>query len=434
MRILFFILAINGCKVANPVVSEPEFMTFPQSHGAHDWQTLEGHSKKTFLTSHVHKKEWKIHYGIVHRSLFNSRGCTKEQRELLKPKLTEAITKAVHIWLEPVKETQESLKDFTVKIMDKEKKVKQTIVDAFNFHYLKPKRKRLSLGKGIGGKSGYHQISNLDLTKYEEKDRPHLSVVFYCEEGRSYMLPLNNEIHMFEIPTKSRKYIKATIPDTNYSFTTLLHEIGHTFGLADTYTEYTRRGRDHMTDQGIHHRTVGTQPIAVMGPSYLLNYPSYDDVKITEDDAQGIRWLYIYLHVNKLSLNTCPADYIAEHYSYDIAYRHSNTTIKGVEKHSVACTPKYPLIFAIRTRNYSTARAIINNPLYTKVNDRDEDGNTALHYAVVSSPLGFVEALLNNFKSTIDLNITNNKGVTAHEAARNGKRQEIINLLDNHNS
>ena len=428
MRILFFILAISGCKTANPVVSEPEFMTLPQSYGAHAWKILEGHSRKIFLTNHIHQKEWKIHYGIVHRSLFNSRGCNKEQREKLQPKLTKAITKAIRIWLEPVKVAQESLKDFMVESAGKKKKIKQTMVDNFNFHYLKPKKSKIFLSKDIGGKSGHYGVSHYDLNKYAQKDRPHLSIVFYCEEGRSYMLAANNEIHLFEIPAKYRERIKTTIPDTHYNFASLLHELGHTFGLADTYTDYNSPARAHMTDHGVHYKTIGKQPITVMGPHHWLNYSSYDDVKITEDDSQGIRWLYIYLHVNKLPLDSCPSDYIAEHYPYSF----SLTGRKTLNIQSVACTPKHPLIFAIRTRNYSTARAIINNPLYTKVNDRDEDGNTALHYAVALSPVGFVEALLNNFKSTIDLNITNNKGVTAYKVAQDIKRQEIINLLDEH--
>ena len=67
----------------------------------------------------------------------------------------------------------------------------------------------------------------------------------------------------------------------------LLHEIGHTFGLLDTYPRPI--GEEFQVSRGGLSLTIGHQPSSVMSN---LNYPKPRPTRISQDDANGIVWLY----------------------------------------------------------------------------------------------------------------------------------------------
>ena len=83
-----------------------------------------------------------------------------------------------------------------------------------------------------------------------------LDVIFYCTVGRSFMITRTNpmQIHLFD-----------EMGGETYSLATLVHEVGHVFGLADTYVDATGLtggpGRFNQSVCGSKHM-VGCQPLS----------------------------------------------------------------------------------------------------------------------------------------------------------------------------
>lgn len=173
------------------------------------------------------------------------------------------------------------------------------------------------------------------------------------------------QIHMYQ----AHRLVSTRRGVTNqkrYYLSTLHHEMGHVFGLGDTYIE---QGNDtywhHNESEGGNSKTVGRQPLSVMNSSYLLALNEDLQLQLGEDDIAGIKWLYKYFITKNIDVDDCPADYLFE-----------NST-KG-------CRPRYPLIFAIKQNDWDTAKVILDNrhdDPTTNINQQDELGNSALHYA-----------------------------------------------------
>ena len=110
--------------------------------------------------------------------------------------------------------------------------------------------------------------------------------------------------------TKPKSNEALHIGDTHYSRSTLLHEIGHAFGLADTYVEDDEDlHRFSIKSGGGLNYTVGKQPLSVMsGLSYVEVDPDEDSL-LGNDDIDGIKWLYRYFHQRDTDVETCPSDY-----------------------------------------------------------------------------------------------------------------------------
>ena len=82
----------------------------------------------------------------------------------------------------------------------------------------------------------------------------------------------------------------------------LTHELGHTFGLADTYA---RPGV--MRSRGGLPWTAGKQPWSIMSGGH-----QYADIPLTlsEDDKRGIIWLYKYFNEGLATDDCFFADYV----------------------------------------------------------------------------------------------------------------------------
>lgn len=175
------------------------------------------------------------------------------------------------------------------------------------------------------------------------------TITFYCREGRSYMFKQRDprEIHMYD-------------EKGQYSLATLMHEVGHVFGLADTYVDPTNiTGGKNRFNTSIcgSKRMVGCQPLSVMS---ITNWLIEDDnsLKLGEDDIAGIRWLYRYQVDGSVQ---CPVGYVAEQ------------STRG-------CVPQDLLDFALQQGDYDNAIELMIEqglPLDTQ----DDKGNTILHYA-----------------------------------------------------
>lgn len=398
MRFLLFILAISGCKTTNPVVSEPEFMTYLQDD-PHTWSLAEKDGTiKRLLVSKVYEKSWDIDYGFAPT-------CSKRQRNKIRPKIIEAIHRAVNLWLDPIR---------TIK-----QKPPLKLITKLNI------REKKKLFPGLMGEQKLYwtfDYGNI-VNKLIEKDSkgvelllnlPELSVVFNCNEGRAWMQHRFNSINVYE-PTKSKSTnINATkIPKTKFSFVELLHEVGHTFGLADTYVDAKDSFRDHMVSTDINPYTVGHQPLSIMSAYQFLDFTNYDQVTPTKDDKNGIFWLYVHMHINKLKLDTCPYQYQPEFFARDDKNKPP----------TVACRPKHPFLFAMASENYSTARILLYNGAPIDINARThKKGPTALHYAVTLAPIKFTENILERFHQEIDFTIAGSifklPSMTAMELAK----------------
>ena len=172
----------------------------------------------------------------------------------------------------------------------------------------------------------------------------------------------------------------------------LVHEVGHTFGLADTYAS---PGDPKFDSTGGLAATSGKQPSSLM--SHLL---PMDEPRIMEDDRRGIIWLYKHIHKGQ-PLDDC----FFPEYVY--------------EADPAGCRPKYPMIFEIK---YGTPRSrfdmAIQDP--AEVNVQAERGLTALHYAVLTNDGSFVGYLLKY--GNADTSLRDEEGRTALDIAQQDGR------------
>lgn len=398
MRIILVLLLIGGCKTARQDTSEPEFMTLPQDN-PHIWYT-QGliSTAERVLVKQAHKKSWNIDYGFAN--------CNKNKRDQYRPKVVEAIHQSINLWLNPIRQMQKATNKGHLELVNKlnineKKKLSSYTTTAFGKRYTTfDWQKHEKLHKKLSEKM-VELADPTTIQQHKEFKRykkfiltlPEMSVVFNCNEGRSSISPYLNSINMNE------KESKDSIPETNFSFGTLLHEVGHAFGLADTYVNPRNPQRDHMDSSGIHPSTIGHQPMSVMSHSGYI-FDSHQEARPTIDDKNGIFWIYVYMNRNKLNLDTCPLNYQSEVFARDEANKLPST----------ACRPKHPLLFAMASKNYPTAIQILNNKEEREsidINARShEQGGTALHHALWSgAQLDYIKAILKFFHKEIDFSI-----------------------------
>ena len=242
------------------------------------------------------------------------------------------ITKIMNLWLQPLRDWPE-------------RSTSDAIVASFSYLQgtASDKHDPFELGRKYRTLSGA-EGSELDIT-------------FYCERGRSFMIfgitPL--QIHLYEEAAEK------------YSLLTLTHEIGHVFGLNDTYVEYenTNSGRRfeakgqlryNQSDCGSQ-EMIGCQPLSIMNVDAWL-VEDHNNPHLGEDDIAGIRWLYRYLVTGDVA---CPQGFIYE------------MTTGG-------CIPEDPLDFAMKQGDIDNAIELLSERGLS-INAHDEKGNTVLHYA-----------------------------------------------------
>ena len=287
----------------------------------------------------VHAPHWDIAYEYAD-------DCPPEKRNN-DAALTAAVTEALQMWLQP-------LRDYT----------QRPLVNDFRY--------RLNVGQKDG-----------DFT-----------IVFSCKIAGSLAWVGGGGLPRIDL----RQGTEIT-PDF---MTALVHEMGHTFGLADTYLrnnpELSKGGSDD---------TKGTQPASAMS---LLTTFHKGGGMLGRDDKVGIVWLYKRLYEG-LGLRDCFfPDY-------------------ELEEDPLGCRPKYTLIFALKYNHEVLAILILREDAGLDVNVRDADGMTALHHAVLNKYTRVVTALLQR----ADLRYyKNNEGQTPQQLATQLGRNEIAALIAAH--
>ena len=354
LKILLVFSIMTACKMAK-TDGEAKFITV--AHDNPD-RFING---KNILIKRVHKQHWDIFYQFS-KSCPASRK-TEKNYQTLRQKLEEGI----RIWLEPLREIS-----------------RKPIVDKFIFY----KSKETDRYKAENDQQVEHEIS----------------ATFSCNKGRSSASRHERVINMLEKTNGRNSPMFGNLP---YSVLTLLHELGHTFDLADTYV-----GNIGFSppSAGSSLLTIGNQPHSVMSGSC-------PDFKLCLDDKRAIRWLYRY-HYEGLDPTDCPSEFIYEELT------DKGRTVGG-------CVYKQPLIVELRQNHLDRAEDLLTNDKNLKINDKDKHGYAALHYV---APLhldyereSFRMLLIKilNYPN-IDLNITDDYGNTPLHWAAWFDNEEMI--------
>ncbi len=274
------------------------------------------------LITKVHEPEWKIayRYGV---------DCKPEDRQNDEA-LKDAISTSLRAWLEPLKELNPE----------------RPIVDKFVYE-LQPDYDP-SIHKSKDNLEGWRAVD--------------LRVAFVCTQARSGTLV--GRLY----PPDMR--IRQGTETTHILLSVLAHELGHAFGLADTYQ---RPG--FMRSRGGLHRTAGNQPASVM--AMAGDYDRSTANTISEDDKRGIVWLYKYFYEDLASDDCFFDDYV-------------------MEEEPRGCIPKYPLIFETKHSPPIHALRLLKQDPTIDVNAQDVGGMTALHYAAIYEKAEVVKALLDH--------------------------------------
>lgn len=254
----------------------------------------------------------------------------------------------------------------------------------------------------------FHQ-SKVEGRRYE------ISVIFKCEKGRSSAGRSSRSINMRESTVN-----RSLTPSLPYSAFVFLHEIGHAFDLADTYVG--NKGFSPPSTGGASD-TIGSQSHSVMSSH---GCEVNDEFVLCLDDKRAIQWLYRY-HYEGLDPTNCPPEFVYEELT------HEGRTVGG-------CVYKQPLITEVRQGHGSGVRRLLENNKEIKINDKDENGYTVLHYVaplqLESNDLNIgrmVRAIM-GYKD-IDPNITDKYGNSPlHWAAWFGNAQMVFLMLSLENN
>ena len=272
--------------------------------------------------------------------------------------MEKAITKALQVWLQPLRDLQ----------------TEKPIVNDFRFN----------------------QVSY-------ESTSPDMRVKHYCSSGRS-----SASIAAIRPTLNLRTSATEVIPHLMYL---LIHEMGHTFGLADMYV-----GGSQKSTGGLD-KTAGTQPASIMSGFFVesiefswITTDDWDKLQyISQDDANGIVWLYKYYHENQ-PLEDC--------YFPDYTFQEKPR----------GCVPIYPIIFEFKHGNETLGMKVITQDPNLDINVRDSQDRTALDYTVIHEYKYALKKLW--WLKNIEINAAGRDGHTAlHLAAAGGYEFGVEKLL-----
>ena len=297
------------------------------------------------MVDKVHAQHWNISYSYAD-------DCPAEARNNDEA-LTEAITEVLQMWLEPLREYSE-----------------KPIVN--DFRYL------------------------LDA----DREASDLTIIFHCDERRVSTAD-TSRVRPPQIDLR-----KGTKVTRNF-IATFAHEMGHAFGLADTYTRVEDWGKPGFSKGGLD-STKGTQPAALMSGNSI-----HKDGRpvLGKDDKNGVIWLYKVVHEGLSMVDCFFSDY-------------------ELENPPLGCVPKRPLIFELKHGIEVRVLRMFKQDENLDRNARDADGLTALHHAVIEGYTRVVEALL--AEDTITVNIFNNARRTPAQLARELKQLPLAQLIEAH--
>ena len=266
------------------------------------------------LIRHIDKEQWQIGYRFATT-------CPAEFREK-ENELKELITASLHAWLQPLRE------EFPAAV----------ITNKFNLILLKDV------------KMGETDEQVLALSRQVLKEL-NTRITFTCEEGMSSIGLGRGAPDVFMRGSLIDETMKGQ----------LVHELGHAFGMGDTYVD--PHNREATRSTGGRHQTRGLQPSSVMNSWGV--HPPREMPYITEDAKKGIIWLYKHVYEGQ-PLNDC---FFPEYV---------------FQEDPAGCIPKHPLIFEVKYGNPFLTNIFLRQDRTVDVNEQDENGLTALHYGVLN--------------------------------------------------
>ena len=346
LKLTLLAILCSSCIIKKPTAQD-KFITFP-------------HFGIIFQDEYLIKKIAAPHWTIGYRF---ATVCPEHFRENKLPRLQTIISDVLRAWLQPLQKLHAG-----------------ALVDEFRYVQLKDY---------AGGEDDDNaaELAAIDLP-----------ITFRCENGFSFIESWGKKIsvHIRRGTSISSKFIHA-----------ILHEIGHAFGLADTYA---KGGR--MENRGGWDGTAGTQPTAVMAGHGKHNVIKDPPRYLLEDDVRAIQWLYKHIYQG-LPVDDCFfPDYV-------------------LEPEPGGCRPKYPLIFAVKHPGALPAHlsplGILDDDPKLDINTRDDGGYTALHYAVIQGNAELVQQMLTH--PDIKTDLSNNDGQTPLDLARAANLTAIIKML-----
>ena len=309
--------------------------------------------KLGLLMKRIDKPQWKIGYNFTV-------DCPAEFREQ-EEQLKETITKALQTWLQPLRE-QYPDREFT---------------DDFVL---------VRLPDVAACQDNFMPLRELDTR-----------ITFDCNgKGFSFAARSLGAAPDLCIRTKEKAATDRVIVYT------LEHELGHAFGMEDTYI------RNHLLSSGGLAHTMDKQPASVMAVNFRhVLFPPFG---LGEDDKNGIIWLYKYLHEDQPAGDCFFSDYVA--------------------KGNGRCEPNYPLIFEAKHGVFQTVQQILTDDPTLELNARDSQGMSALHYAVQRGSAEMVKTLL--AQAMIKVNLLNKDKLTPAQLARELRQVNLAKLIEAH--
>ena len=313
----------------------------------------EGWDNLNTLIKKVHAGHWVIHYSY-------GDDCPPEEQRNNDAALTAAVTVALQTWLQPLREYTDRpiVNDFRYKLND----------------------------------------------DWQAAD---FGIIFYCNHGISTASVRPNDSPGINLRHTTNVEQTGFMPE-------LVHEMGHIFGLADTYTMKDKDNR-WLTKGGLD-STRGTQPSSIMMGASRHR----EEGMLGRDDKNGIIYLYKGAYEG-LSIRDCFfSDYQLEH-------------------EPLGCVPKHPLIFEIKHVSEIGAIFVLRDDENIDVNAQDEKGMTALHYAVLQGYDRLLKVLLGQrvaldrenimFNHDIKINAQDEDGMTALHYAVSHELDEVVEEL-----
>ena len=305
---LFLLLMIVNCAPEADTAAV-KFTSLAQERGESGHVLLRAYGDG-YLIGKVGFKEWRIVYGYEDNN--HCDGAFTGEAEM---QLKQAVSESLRVWLSPVAEIAGD----------------RQIIDVRNVHYVRRDTQF------------EHEFIHPDyvIRKHEfildarERASFVMGIVFYCDKGLSYLtMPHRSanyipQVNLFPSTSGDSFLVKQkppelveknylpplkTEPYQAYQRTAVHHEIGHAFGLGDTYAQ--QSFSRFSTSTGGSDYTAGKQPIAVMGINYFAGLTPEGKLTLTKDDIEGIKWLYRYYTIDReqggfaANLSDCPAEYV----------------------------------------------------------------------------------------------------------------------------
>lgn len=292
-----------------------------------------GELRGNYLIKDVKAERWLVHYGFSDNDRCLSSGL--DDPDKFEEQIRQSILLTIDLWLQPLRELETGIvNDFNLILVDTVK---------------------------------YNEMSTaLYLVPGDEK--ANIGIIFHCKEKDRTSYPPSNAspsiriVRMHHRYKQEEKFPHNKMSDTHmFMISSMLHELGHLFGLADTYPKVIpdQQGMGGMLHTGDSEYTLGRQPLSIMGFSNLLSVVT-PGLIISADDAEGIRWLYRLTHDNAAA-DECPEDYV-------------------IELETKGCLPRHPLIFAVRNGDVRQVNILLQENS-VDINTCDQYGRNALFYA-----------------------------------------------------